>query len=134
MKRISKTQSAEKLFAGMEQLWDSMIKDRMERGTNLSRSHNTKLQLESKLILNELSGGKCPMCNKEWTKVDVSPFGFYYRPSCNCFGHCPYCKRSTWNYTIYEKEYLDKENNELYPCCRRIKDPQIRYEKLTRRQ
>jgi hypothetical protein len=54
---------------------------------------NTQIILALEL---ERKGGKCPICGREYQRVDVdSEYGhfIYYQPGCLCFRRCKICDR-----------------------------------------
>jgi hypothetical protein len=49
------------------------------------------------LIVQEMTGGNCPICGKPWREIPVkNRFAdfTYYDPDCICFPRCPRCRTS----------------------------------------
>ena len=92
--------------------WHDMEKRIAEYGGKVVSS-NKKF---AEIIALELTGGKCPICQKGWIKVGAEnkfAIGEYYKPTCLCLPHCPACGR------LYYWEYFhDKLTEKSYCNCR----------------
>jgi len=67
------------------------------------------------LMVNEMTGGKCPHCGKPWKKIVVkNQFADYeyFDPNCECYQRCDSCGMSLHGVTLPNKAY------ERYHCPR----------------